>query len=344
MHYPISPFPQVLEAYYKWNVWGYFHLYSAGKDKKLFTVAVHTGYSNRGPLGSRMGVLLHNGVTSKDPIFAAATDESPWAVRVYAFSLNSVILLPPIEAKASAQAVVEEFMTARTVDGNGVGFYFSIEVGEKLRRQEFEWCKTGARGSAGSSSASPSTSPGNVETEVFARFQWTKTITNLTHPFNLQFLEKTVSVRMGDRWTLMVVVTALRLWALRSNGRTNHKVVATAEKFHRRDLGVLPSKHNAEEHQYNPKVPENLYKASVSLHPSGFPQYIDNDRFKEARRPDTVEEPQAWANVPSYNFDLCHDEAVGVSITSSIPAGGVAQFNNVPAACMDLVVVLSGSC
>ncbi|KAI0841811.1 hypothetical protein F5Y06DRAFT_293509 [Hypoxylon sp. FL0890] len=48
--------------------------------------------------------------------------------------------------------------------------------------------------------------------------------------------------------------------------------------------------------------------------------------------------------VPQYNFDLCHDQLQGVTVISSIPGKGQAQFDKVPPACMDLVTVLSGSC
>ncbi|KAI1413023.1 hypothetical protein F5Y13DRAFT_189824 [Hypoxylon sp. FL1857] len=48
--------------------------------------------------------------------------------------------------------------------------------------------------------------------------------------------------------------------------------------------------------------------------------------------------------VPQYNFDLCHDQLQGITVMSSIPGQGQAQFDNVPPACMDLVTVLSGSC
>ncbi|KAI0114119.1 hypothetical protein GGR51DRAFT_556615 [Nemania sp. FL0031] len=49
-------------------------------------------------------------------------------------------------------------------------------------------------------------------------------------------------------------------------------------------------------------------------------------------------------NVPQYNFDQCHDELAAGYVTSSLPAPGEAQFTGVPAACMDLATVLTGSC
>ncbi|KFX89846.1 hypothetical protein V490_06782 [Pseudogymnoascus sp. VKM F-3557] len=51
-------------------------------------------------------------------------------------------------------------------------------------------------------------------------------------------------------------------------------------------------------------------------------------------------------NIPMYNFDLCHDQVNSqtVKVVSSIPSPGVARFDNVPPACMNLASVLGGSC
>ncbi|KAF3020122.1 hypothetical protein E8E14_007031 [Neopestalotiopsis sp. 37M] len=49
-------------------------------------------------------------------------------------------------------------------------------------------------------------------------------------------------------------------------------------------------------------------------------------------------------NVPQYNFDQCHQQLQGVTVTTSIPQEGEGRFDNVPPACMNLAVVLTGSC
>ncbi|KFY48746.1 hypothetical protein V495_01064 [Pseudogymnoascus sp. VKM F-4514 (FW-929)] len=51
-------------------------------------------------------------------------------------------------------------------------------------------------------------------------------------------------------------------------------------------------------------------------------------------------------NIPKYNFDLCHDQlqAQTIQVVSSIPSPGVARFDNIPPACMNLASVLGGSC
>ncbi|OTA81201.1 hypothetical protein M434DRAFT_52124, partial [Hypoxylon sp. CO27-5] len=48
--------------------------------------------------------------------------------------------------------------------------------------------------------------------------------------------------------------------------------------------------------------------------------------------------------VPMYNFDMCRDSLQGITINSSIPEQGQAQFENVPPTCMVLSTVLTGTC
>ncbi|KAM7182606.1 hypothetical protein V8F33_014180 [Rhypophila sp. PSN 637] len=54
-------------------------------------------------------------------------------------------------------------------------------------------------------------------------------------------------------------------------------------------------------------------------------------------------------NVPKYNFDICNNQLQdqkkkGIKVLANVPSKGVAQFDNIPPACMNLAVVLSGSC
>ncbi|KAI2465194.1 hypothetical protein F4781DRAFT_435636 [Annulohypoxylon bovei var. microspora] len=48
--------------------------------------------------------------------------------------------------------------------------------------------------------------------------------------------------------------------------------------------------------------------------------------------------------VPQYNFDLCGKSLQTVTIASSFPAQGEAQYDNVPPTCMVLSTVLDGEC
>ncbi|KAF2746594.1 hypothetical protein M011DRAFT_477833 [Sporormia fimetaria CBS 119925] len=49
-------------------------------------------------------------------------------------------------------------------------------------------------------------------------------------------------------------------------------------------------------------------------------------------------------NVPQYNFDMCHEDLKPVTVMTSRPAEGVAQFDNVPASCLNLATALTGGC
>ncbi|KAJ3575331.1 hypothetical protein NPX13_g4066 [Xylaria arbuscula] len=55
-------------------------------------------------------------------------------------------------------------------------------------------------------------------------------------------------------------------------------------------------------------------------------------------------QPVDLCNVPQVNFDQCHGQLAGVTVTSSFPTPGEARFDGVPPACMDLAVVLAGAC
>ncbi|TLD20613.1 hypothetical protein PspLS_08432 [Pyricularia sp. CBS 133598] len=48
--------------------------------------------------------------------------------------------------------------------------------------------------------------------------------------------------------------------------------------------------------------------------------------------------------VPQYNFDMCSADVRHVTVRTSLPAAGVARFDNVPPTCMVLSTVLGGGC
>jgi hypothetical protein len=212
--------------------------------------------SGSSPLGFKAGVLLHNGMSTKDPILAAAGDESLFAGRIYAFNSNSVIMLPPLETRASHRAMITEIMRPSTTSDNGVTFVFSIEVGEKLQRERFEWRKfkkgngdeanpggfTLLRLSSSSKNTDPTTSgsssrgdcsssPTGNDCEAVALLTLTRSWAQIKHPFSLELTGSGLSGALGDRWVLMVVITALRLWFLNANGRATKTGIAVGEKL-----------------------------------------------------------------------------------------------------------------
>ncbi|KAK2004476.1 hypothetical protein LX36DRAFT_676869 [Colletotrichum falcatum] len=242
-----------------------FFLCGASRDERLFLVEIHTGLSGRGPLGARRGMLLHNGTSSKDAVIAAAGDDSVFAGRAYAFNSATVVHLPPLEPRASVRGMDTEAMRAGLADGGEVVFRFSVEVGEKRQRERFEWRKIekggeGAaarsggfrltqvssrhKGTAGASrdaAASGSAHGGGgaplcprTDAEVLALLSWPAGLSKLTSGFSLQLQGRATS--MGDRWGLMVVITALRLWELNVQGRTSKTGIAIEGKLRGRPV------------------------------------------------------------------------------------------------------------
>ncbi|KAK8018148.1 hypothetical protein PG991_007338 [Apiospora marii] len=242
---PYRPFPRIMNFYSQMNLSGlkYAHLCGATKEDQLFV------FGRQHTLGTRPGLILYNGLSHKDPILAGACDESQWAARVYAFNLKSVILLPPVEALPGSQEMVSELMMTTTNDEGGVSYLFTIEAGQgdKMERKRggqegvdqdgFKLLSCNAHPyDLGGSSTGPSTAAAAVPAETsrggaLAVLAWAKPGSRINHPLSLEFADDTVSVLFGERWALMVVITALRLWALRTNGRGKKSTVAIAEKI-----------------------------------------------------------------------------------------------------------------
>lgn len=59
---------------------------------------------------------------------------------------------------------------------------------------------------------------------------WRKLWPTFKHNFTLQLLGKGQTGELEERWALMVVITAIRIWALRVNGKTKKGVIAVGQK------------------------------------------------------------------------------------------------------------------
>jgi hypothetical protein len=237
-----------MNAYAQWGQFKSFNICGATEEDRLYLVEVHTGYSASGPLGRRPGVLLHNGTSKKDPILAAAGDESQFAARAYSFNNESIILMPPLRGSTAAQT--GDFVTERmraSVSSGQVTFDFDIEVGsgDKLRQERFQWrkIKKGTDGSAkeggftlvaansGAPSTPSSSSSTNADGHVVALLMWRKLFPTFKHAFTLELFGRGLSGELGERWRLMVVMTALRLWTIRVKGKTTKGLIAMGEKM-----------------------------------------------------------------------------------------------------------------
>ncbi|KAL2191510.1 hypothetical protein L209DRAFT_761188 [Thermothelomyces heterothallicus CBS 203.75] len=238
------PFPPVLNLYGNpsgvLDALNTFKLCGAAKNDLLYLVDVHHGFTPRGPLHFRPGLYLRNGTGTDAPILAAAGDEAREPLLIATFSVKSYIMLPPLDLEANPRDLVTEIMYATKTSDGAVSFRFTIEVGPKMKcREQFEWRKVGT-GDAHSAfilvrpdpqSASPSPTPSaQEETEILAKLLF-RNVMSLNHLFTLELKRAGGSGEMGDRWTLMVVVTALRLYWLRAYGKTNKLVVGIGQKL-----------------------------------------------------------------------------------------------------------------
>ena len=245
-------------------------LCGATPDDFLYLVELHFGYTPRGPLNFGQGFYLRNGTTIKDPILAAAGNEFPIPLLIMLFDPETAIKLPPADLEKNPRDMVTETLHASASKDRGVAFRFGIEVGVKRRqREEFEWRKIedGGKGkgkgeqdpdggqgheglghtwyklhrlasnylqhpgpSAPSSSSSPPPSP-YEDDSVVAELSF-RNVMNLKHIFKLELKGAGLTGELGDRWRLMVVMTALALHWLRQNGKTKKVTVGAAQKIH----------------------------------------------------------------------------------------------------------------
>lgn len=210
------PIPSVLNAYCHKLSRSFYLGQKAGHP--IYATSIQLGYS--GPAG----VTLFSGPSNKNMVLAKATGESSWTHNV----LNNIITLPPLPGGLQA---TEENMRAG-VDNKTATYQFSIEVGEghNLRREAFEWRKV-KEGKDKQLFPAPFTSGFKLvrlgsnhmcgEEEVFATLGFKKGL-SLSEPFRLRFLS-----RLGERWEIMVIITALKLWMLKEEGRATGSWIKT---------------------------------------------------------------------------------------------------------------------
>ncbi|KAI1306365.1 hypothetical protein F5Y03DRAFT_140509 [Xylaria venustula] len=252
------PFPPVMKVYYQWNLEGLSTLHVCGENQqdRLFAVKIHTGYLMKEPLREKQGIHLYNGPTRDAPLLAAAGDDSVF-LKTCPLDNNSRIFLPA----RKMSGLVKEMMRAYITSDKHVAFRFSIEVasGRKLHRQTFEWRKVNKHERDDSTehggyklfslpsdpedapngeSNSQGASAAAAEDEVLAIFEWRHFLTSPKHPFDLKLVGRGLSGKLGDRWTLMVLITALRVWELHGRGKSQKGSVTVAGKVGRKDKSV----------------------------------------------------------------------------------------------------------
>jgi hypothetical protein len=256
------PFPPVMNLYANYS--GVLGL-SAFKSHKLcgetasdflYLVEYHVGYTPRGPLNFGRGYYLRNGTAFKDPILAATGEEFPIPLFVSLFDPETIVKLPPLDMGKNPRDMVNEVLRASTTKEHGVAFRFTVEVGlKRLKREDFEWRKMTAtpgekreegghkiqtrytlhrlahNGPTPSASTSSAAQHTDSDDETLAVLEFNHLL-SFTHIFRLELQGAGLTGELGDRWTLMVVTTALSLHLLRQLGKTGEATVGAAQKIH----------------------------------------------------------------------------------------------------------------
>lgn len=181
----------------------------------LYAVSVHSG------LSGQPSTVLHNGPTTKHPPLAGA-DASTFG------SSSTVELPPPLGGGAAAQhqgaspSSKERLESVGGLFSQKMSFALDLDGPAAGRREAFEWRHS--RGpevaALGASHAGwklvrlgggggGSGSGGNGEEVVAA---WATARMSLSKQLQFHFLGAGASGLLGERWAIMAVITALRIW------------------------------------------------------------------------------------------------------------------------------------
>ncbi|KAI0837368.1 hypothetical protein F5Y06DRAFT_304756 [Hypoxylon sp. FL0890] len=199
----------------------------------LYTVTLHSGWSGQ------PDVVLHNGPSDQRPPLAG--------VKGNAWSTSATVTLRPIPG--SGLDAAEEKMQVSGGFGHST-FVFSIEVGvgSAARRETFEWRHSSGSAVKGLDARSSgwklvrlaTGAPGGVEggnfvkggvtagdgKEVVAVWAWASG--SLTKKLKFQFLGSGANGVLGERWAIMAVITALRIWDKERRQRNQNAAAAGA--------------------------------------------------------------------------------------------------------------------
>ncbi|RYP72787.1 hypothetical protein DL771_003971 [Monosporascus sp. 5C6A] len=222
-----TKFPQKLNAYHQNKISRTFQL-GVTRNQPLFAVKFHSG------LTSNPEVEVFDGPSDTYPLLATAR-------RKGLRGLNTIAMLPAsprFGLPASTELVKVEWGW-----GNNGTYRFSVEVDagtasgkSKWRREAFEWRRSrgnevreltrwwstgwklvrlesrpeGASGGGRAQRSDGVTSDGKEIVAVWAQ----NASLSMTKAFKMEFRGSAALGTLGERWEIMAVVTALRLWVL----------------------------------------------------------------------------------------------------------------------------------
>ena len=252
---PSRPFPSSIHAHGEISRGKTFLLADATTGEDFFCIEIHTGIGGSRPLENRQGVILHDGLSKRDPIIAAAGDVNPIRAPVPQLSRRSIIFTPPLEPGKNHPSFDNEVMNGESSPQHDVVYTFSLESGEKLYRRKYEWRKfkdnaqggfrlvrlyptsEGSSSSASSSSRPTSTSFENMsydDGDIIAVLKWRRFLSGFTLNgyFDLELISGGKAVKIEPRLASVIAITAARLWSLRIKGRTTSAYNKVADSTH----------------------------------------------------------------------------------------------------------------
>ncbi|KAI0171301.1 hypothetical protein BJ166DRAFT_518410 [Pestalotiopsis sp. NC0098] len=194
-------------------------------NQPIYAVKTHTGFSGE------PDVVLHSSANESSPPLAGVSANT--------LSRSATVELPPLPGSGRHSA--EE-----TLDFSGFSYgtyTFTIEVGSTGRRESFEWrhshgnevdslggsssgwklvrLATDAPGGQGDGSQFVRGGPQSSDSkEVVA--VWSNARMSMSKQLNFQFLGSGVTGALGERWAVMAVITALRIWDRERKARRNN--------------------------------------------------------------------------------------------------------------------------
>ncbi|KAH8655430.1 hypothetical protein BX600DRAFT_469618 [Xylariales sp. PMI_506] len=180
------------------------------KDQPLYAVGISTWHQE---------VRLHSKPSYDSPLLAA--------IKRSGLKRSAVVTLPPVDGSGASKPTEEQTQMSGWTSGK---LQFSTEVGAGNRREDFEWRRShgdevsalngfgygwklarltpGDAGPSSSSSSSAARSSDNKE--VVAVWNYSKN--SLTKAVKFQFLGSGASGQLQERFEVMAVITALRIW------------------------------------------------------------------------------------------------------------------------------------
>lgn len=144
------PFPPVIQGYFILDINPLASLTlklcdatSTGREP-LFMVEVNTGLIPSKLLGMKVGHILHNGPSYKDPTLSATCSKSFWSGTWSSSKTTSLIILPPVHPNPNAtrkDMVKEKMVTVTPGGGEGLTYRLSLVIGKpgEERIEAFEW-------------------------------------------------------------------------------------------------------------------------------------------------------------------------------------------------------------